>query len=323
MRKIVFTEHHSVPEWENIEHKVSFLAYGEETAPTTGKKHFQGFAYARQAMRFSGWKKLFPTAHIEEMRGSFAQNEAYCSKESNLIKFGEPPMQGERKDLIGLKRKLDVSQTDNTNSRVMDIAMEDEYFGVVAKHSKFAKEYLRHRREKEVNVCRDMPRVYVLYGPPGAGKTSWLDRKFGTDGYARAPDNKGQWFDGCDRDVVLFDDVEAGQVPPFSLWKRLCDRYPFQVPVKGGFITWKPKVIVFTSNCAISEWWKELSPENVQARDRRIYKTLDLTSTDGNSEAEEDPNAQVQAEAEPEEQETEECNSEDCESSDYEECGDD
>ena len=99
----------------------------------------------------------------------------------------------------------------------------------------------------------------------------WLDRKFGLDGYVRAPDNTGQWFDGCDRDVILFDDVEVGQVPPFSLFKRLCDRYPITVAVKGGFITWKPKIIVFTSNYSINEWWQDLNAENIQARDRRIY----------------------------------------------------
>lgn len=273
-RKVVFTEHKEVPEWDNVEHKLRFMAYAEETCPTTQKKHFQGFAYAKAPMRLQAWKKLFPTAHLEEMRGSFSDNETYCSKEGQLIKHGEAPMQGERKDLIGLKRKLDEEV------KPLDLAMDDAYFGVVAKHHRFAETYIRHVREKRVNEQRDMPRVYILYGASGSGKTSWLDRKFGLSGYKRAPDNTGQWFDGCDRDVILFDDVEVEQVPPFSLWKRLCDRYPITLPVKGGFITWKPKVIVFTSNYSINEWWKELNVENQTARDRRIYKVKYITGTD-------------------------------------------
>jgi len=112
--------------------------------------------------------------------------------------------------------------------------------------------------------------VDLRIGPAGTGKTKWLDDTYGTTGYTIAPDNLGRWFDKCDCDVVLFDDVEAGQVPPFSLWKRLCDRYPIQVPVKGGFIWWKPKVIVFTSNQAPSKWWGELDELNKGAFDRRV-----------------------------------------------------
>ena len=40
-------------------------------------------------MLFGGWKELFPTAHIEKMKGNFAQNEKYCSKEGKLIEFGD------------------------------------------------------------------------------------------------------------------------------------------------------------------------------------------------------------------------------------------
>ena len=33
-----------------------------------------------------------------------------------------------------------------------------------------------------------------------------------------------------------------------SLAGNICDRYPFEVQIKGGFVLWKSKVIVFTSN---------------------------------------------------------------------------
>ena len=115
-----------------------------------------------------------------------------------------------------------------------------------------------------------LPEVYVRCGPAGTGKTRWLDEQYGTDGYAIAPDNTGRWFDSCDRDVVLFDDVSNGQVPSPSLWKRLCDRYPFQVAVKGGHIWWKPKVIVFTSNQHPKEWWPDMSELDMDAVERRI-----------------------------------------------------
>jgi len=109
-RGACLTEHQSMPEWDALEDKLTYFAYAEktcqdkltyfayaeETCPTTGKKHFQGFAYARKAMKLTGWKKLFPTAHIEHMRGNFSQNEKYCSKEGELSEFGVRPRQGQR-----------------------------------------------------------------------------------------------------------------------------------------------------------------------------------------------------------------------------------
>jgi hypothetical protein len=34
-----------------------------------------------------------------------------------------------------------------------------------------------------------------------------MDDTCGAGNGTRAPDNIGQWYDGCDRDVILFDDV--------------------------------------------------------------------------------------------------------------------
>jgi hypothetical protein len=40
-------------------------------------------------IHLSGWKKMFPVAHIEAMRGTFAENDKYCSKEGTLTHLGE------------------------------------------------------------------------------------------------------------------------------------------------------------------------------------------------------------------------------------------
>ena len=45
---------------------------------------------------------------------------------------------------------------------------------------------------------RDVPEVYIRVGPPGTGKTRWLDEQYGADKWIEAPDNTGKWFDGCD-----------------------------------------------------------------------------------------------------------------------------
>lgn len=264
-RAIAFTEHKDITEWAKVEHKLSYMAYAEETCPTTNKKHYQGFAYSKTAMRMSGWKQLFPTAHIERMKGNFMHNQVYCSKEGELLEFGERPAQGKRNDIVQLKAKLDAGQ------RPLEIAYEDiNMFSTVGHMHRFAETYAQYIRYRTIKDNRDVPEVYVRIGPAGTGKTRWLDDNYGTSGYAIAPDNTGRWYDGCDRDVVLFDDVEAGKVPALSDFKKLTDRYPIQLPIKGGHIWWKPKVIVFTSNTPPTEWWPNLSQFDRDAIERRI-----------------------------------------------------
>lgn len=270
IRSITITEHKVLSyDYDAMKDRLKYLAYAEETCPTTGKKHLQGFAYAWKPMRFTTWKNLFPTAHIEEMKGRFRDNAAYCSKEGQLIEFGEKPNEnGVKSTLIEYKRKLDGGAS------VDEVAMDEAYFPTFCQYSRPLDRYKRFIRQKAKQNDREQPDVYVRIGPAGTGKTRWLDDTFGLDGWVQAPDNNGQWFDNCDRDVILFDDVEVGAVPPLSLWKRLTDRYPLQVPVKGGYITWKPKVIVFTSNSHPFEWWPTLTDFDKLAIERRLKEVV-------------------------------------------------
>lgn len=264
-RKICFTQHDA--EEPQMSDKLTYLAYAKETCPTTGKEHWQGFAYARQAIKLGGWKKLFPGAHIEIMRSDFAANAKYCSKEGQLIEHGQRPRQGERTDLTELKVQLDAGK------RPLEIARDvDGMFGVVAKHHRFAESYTSYIRRDKLKNDRTLPEVYIRWGPPGSGKTRWMDDTYGTDGWTRVPDKTGRWFNNCDCDVVLFDDVKANQIPSVTRLLELTDRYPLEVESKFGFITWKPRVIVITSNYDPKEWWPNEPPVSIEAFMRRITK---------------------------------------------------
>lgn len=243
-----------------------YYAYALETCPTTGKKHLQGFAYSWKSMRLTAWKKIFPGAHIEQMRGNFRENEAYCSKEADLVEFGEKPNEnGARKDLSTFTERITKGE------RVEDIALDQPNTYVQYRNGLVAYENIV--RAKKERQDRAMPKVYIRVGEAGSGKTRWLDEQFGLDGWRFVPDNTGKWFDGCDaRDVICFDDVEINQVPSLSLFKRVTDRYCGTWPIKGGFITKKWKAIVFTSNHPPNRWWKDLSPEDEAAVMRRIFQ---------------------------------------------------
>lgn len=261
-----YTDKRPTELWDD---KLKYVAYGVETCPTTQRIHLQMWAACHKPQRLSGWKKLFPGAHIEQMFGSLEQNDKYCSKESELVVMGQKPNpNGVSSKFLEVKQKVDDGQ------EVMDIACEPEFFETVIRYRHGFQSYERHVRKKTKQEDRTMPDVYIRIGPAGTGKTRWMDEKFGLSGWIMAPDNTGQWFDGCDKDVILFDDVDAKSIMSLSKFKRLTDRYPLQVPVKGGFITWKPKVIVFTSNCHPNLWWDDLTYNDQMAIERRCKEII-------------------------------------------------
>ena len=168
--------------------------------------------------------------------------------------------------MLEVKRRLDNGE------HHLDVATDPECFNTIRQSSRFFQEYSQHVRHKKKCLERDPPKVYIRYGPTGTGKTTWLDEQYGLTGWVFAPSNSGQWFDGCDADVVLFDDVEASSFLSVSQFLRLTDKFPQRVPVKGGFITWKPKVIVFTSNLPWECWFPRVDPMHLAAIQRRLSR---------------------------------------------------
>lgn len=256
------THIHDPPDW------VKYIAYEKEVGKE-GTPHIQGYLVANNPVRLKSWKAFLRRAHVEVMRGSLDQNEAYCSKEGKFTEVGSRPAQGRRTDLIDAKRKLDEG------IEPMELAQNEQYFGTVMRHERFFEKYAAFKRRKLVSHDRTEPCVYVRIGPTGTGKTRWLDDTFGLGSWAFCPDNSGKWFDHCHSyDVVVFDDVKVNEIPPISQFKKLLDRYPLPVAIKGGFATWKPKHIIITANSAPGNWWTNPDPLDMDAIQRRINKII-------------------------------------------------
>lgn len=248
-RLVVITDHRA-EDYEQLPEGVQFIAWSIETAPTTGKLHCQAYAYGHK-MTIKKWANLFANFHIEPMRGSLQQNEVYCSKSAVLKKLGQEPMgSGHRRDLAAMQQLCDSIRPGQT---VMDLATDADNFTVCVQYKRGLEAYIANKRRREVENDRSAPDVIFITGPPGSGKTRYVREKE-VDIYDIP---NGFWRDGYDlQEAVLYDNCEPRGITDRTQLLKELDRYAIQVPVKGGFTTWKPKRIYITSTSSSEDFAK-------------------------------------------------------------------
>lgn len=219
----------------------------------------------------------FRTAHIVPMNGSAQDSLVYCTKEDkDALVFGTPPG--------GKIKALDegISRIRNGHS-LRDIAVADEIGArAIAVHGR-GLNMLRSLMAPARNV-QSPPTIVWLHGPTGHGK-SRLSFEFGTllMGPGRFPWQSStpdlQWFDGYDgQEVAILEDFRSKGVK-FHFVLRLLDRYPMQVPYKGGFVNWSPAFIFITTPKCPAETFEARAqhrPEDIQQLLRRITHVFDF-----------------------------------------------
>jgi len=178
---LVFTDF-SLYKWSEMDlekHKLQYIGYGLEVCPETGKQHHQGWLYCNNSAKksFKQWKKLFTALglekmHFEQMKGSFAQNDSYVSKEGKLTELGVKPMaNGKKRTLLEYKKQIDDGKD------VLAIADSNELFGTFLQYRSGLHEYAQYKRGKRMEENREVPLVYIRIGPPGTGKMDAQNQK--------------------------------------------------------------------------------------------------------------------------------------------------
>lgn len=248
-RNFVFTNWNlnSDEVYRNNSHIIKYFAYAEETCPTTGKVHHQGYmtffsqrSFSKQNLNEIG--KLFrfndgdKQPNIEPMFGSLAANEKYCSKESELRQHGEPPKQGARKDLIEIRNRI------LTGTDVDTIAMEEP----VLYH-----QYGRTMQKLEAIAFRkrfrtEMTKGLWYYGPTGVGKSHEAFIDFNPDTHYVKNLNE-DWWDGYKgQDIVILNEFR-GQIK-YSELLDLLDKYPKTVKIRNQEpVPFLAKFLIITS----------------------------------------------------------------------------
>lgn len=245
-----------------------------------GTPHLQGYVQFSSKRRFGGVKTAMKNdrLHLEmqSSRSTALQASDYCKKDNDFVEKGSLVTKGKRTDLMEIKRKIDEGAS------YVDLWEND--FATMCTYRKAFQEYIHLKRSA---ITRSVPKVFVFYGPTGTGKTRRAF-EFCPESTWVYP-GKG-WFDGyAGQKVAIFDEFDGSDVD-FALWKRLCDRYPMSVPVKGGYTPWYPDIIIFTSNVEPQAWWhvgvdRVILPQGAtEQRDRRVsaYVHMDVNYEPGN-----------------------------------------
>lgn len=199
-----------------------------EEGHETHRRHFQLYVEAKNAIRFSTWKRLCPDAHVEPREGSKEQAIAYVTKEDTRvagpffhgIEAGDRDRSGERTDLREISERILGGES------VDDLLLDPDISTRLTRCLSWARSLERARFTKLEERYRKEPRdisVFYIWGAPGIGKT-YSVLMSGLDVFEPTYAPSGGWDDYAGQDTILFDEFN-GQV---ELWQmnRWLNGYP-------------------------------------------------------------------------------------------------
>ncbi|EZG52129.1 replication protein [Gregarina niphandrodes] len=227
-----------------------------EKCPSTGRIHYQGFLSFASPRYAHGVLNLFATRPHLEMCRDARRALAYCRKAESRC---GPPLE---------RGHCPLETVENDPAWWLELSdgqLWQNYPQWASKHAAGLRSY--RCLEKGPTKPRPPPKVYVLWGASGTGKTAAILQKT-TDFYTKG----NPYWDGYSgQRIVVFDGVAADNVPPFTHLMRWLSCAPLMVPIKGGQTCLRASTFMFCSHSHYSEWWElgDLSP--MEQRITRIF----------------------------------------------------
>lgn len=251
---------------------VTYIAWGVESCPTTGRLHHQAFFYTKNSRSHGELSKKrmgkwFGVKHsnIEPMWGTFTHNKNYCSKDGIYDEVGKKPSQGVRADLNEMKDQI----MDGTMS-VRDIRQTNAH----AYHL-YGRTLEKLQCDYNSSVHRSWTtKGYWLYGDPECGKSHHAGLHETPETHYRYPYDGRWWDDYMGQEIVIFDDFRPDQVK-YAFLLRLMDKYPMTVPRRGQApIPFLAKSVIITCVRDPKDCFRSFIGEDMRQMMRRltVYK---------------------------------------------------
>jgi len=204
-----------------------YLRFVRENCPETGRRHYQCNFVFLQPQSLRAIKRVHGDWHFEIRMGTFEQADVYCTLGKGRIPpdttgilgservFGTPPAPGERSDL----------------SATCDKFLAEGWSGVSNQH--IVRYYKGLQFLRGVRFARKRRDKTVLFFDSKEALWKYAER-FPADKYVMQ--TRGGWFDFYNMEPFIIVMDYDYQVFPIRELRALIDDYPYDLPVKGGFL---------------------------------------------------------------------------------------
>jgi len=246
----------------------SYYVAGDEIAPSSGQRHFQGYLQLKKRARRTELVKLAPCTHFEPAKGNADVNDKYCRGLSD----GKTPNEivlsaGEMKASEPGVAEIDVWTESRRAAERGDFAAVNDrvYCSFYGNIHAIARDHAKNPPE-----VSEMNNLWI-YGPPGVGKSRKARELLGEDVYLKMCN---KWWDTYqNQNGVLIDDFDLTHAALGHHIKIWADRYPFLAEIKGRTVAIRPARIVVTSNYSPEDVWAD---ELTQQAVRRRFKVVKM-----------------------------------------------
>lgn len=210
----------------------TYVIVGDETAPSTGNPHYQGYVEWKNARTENAVRKINKEIHWEVAQGTAKQNKVYNTKESLLCEYGTPGHQGSRTDILNVKKIL------LNGGSMRDVVLSTTSYQA----ARFGELFRRHIPDTTKRNWK--PEVYWFWGPTGTGKSGFAN-KLAPDAWTSG--RTLEWWEGYSgQSDVIIDDFRK-DFCTFHDLLRIIDRYPYKCNIKFSSHELLAKRIFITS----------------------------------------------------------------------------
>lgn len=220
-----------------------YMVYGREVGES-GTPHLQGLICFDNQRSFGGVLSLFLPyhPHVEKIRGTVDQNDAYCKKDGDIWCKGDKPLSAKEKGKME-KERWTVALTAAKEGRLDDIDDDIRF-----KHYNTCKNIMKDHLVMPADV--DGKTGLWIYGLSGCGKSRYA--RYTYPGAYLKMANK--WWDGYQaQEFVIIEDLDPRHNMLGHHLKLWTDRYSFLAETKGSAFAIRPKKIIITSQYPISQ----------------------------------------------------------------------